>query len=73
MEWGVLTMAEAPKETDDSWDVTATAMMTPTTGSGYVEVPLSTGDEAAGANLRIDGRRAILGALGSAILARLLF
>lgn len=73
VEWGILTMAEAPKETDDSWDVTATAMMTPTTGSGYVEVPLSTGDEAAGANLRIDGRRAILGTLGSTILARLLF
>ncbi|KAF7547558.1 hypothetical protein G7Z17_g7645 [Cylindrodendrum hubeiense] len=73
VEWGVLTMAEMPKETDDSWDIKATAMSTPTTGSGYVEIPLSTGDEAAGTSLRINGRSAVLGAVGSAILVTLLF
>ncbi|KAH7145816.1 hypothetical protein B0J13DRAFT_525339 [Dactylonectria estremocensis] len=73
VEWGVLTMAEVPKETDDSWDITATAFSTPTTGSGYANIPLSTGDEAAGASRRGGMRKAILGASGSVIFAMLLF
>ncbi|KAK7426964.1 hypothetical protein QQZ08_006561 [Neonectria magnoliae] len=73
VEWGVLTMAEVPAETDDAYDITATAQLTPTTGSEDVNVPLSTTDEGAGANLRVDGRIAVLGVLGSATLAGLLF
>ncbi|KAH7165561.1 hypothetical protein EDB81DRAFT_679538 [Dactylonectria macrodidyma] len=73
VEWGALTMAEVPKETDDSWDITATALSTPTTGSGYLDVPLSTGDVAAGASGRGDMRKAIFRASGSVILAVLLF
>ncbi|CAM1511337.1 Fc.00g088500.m01.CDS01 [Cosmosporella sp. VM-42] len=59
VEWGVLTMAEKPKETDDSWDITAAtaAWTTPATGSsGYVSIPQATSKEAAGVALGISWR-----------------
>ncbi|KPM39802.1 hypothetical protein AK830_g6760 [Neonectria ditissima] len=73
VEWGVLTMAEVPVETDDQYDITATAQMTPATGSGYVNIPLSTVDEGFSTSLRANRRLVVVGGLGSAILVGFLF
>lgn len=73
VEWGVLTMAEKPTETDDSLDITATALATPTTrADGYVYIPMETGEttSSVGADLQVDRRIVALMLIGSSMIAK---
>ncbi|KAI5463228.1 hypothetical protein BGZ63DRAFT_353158 [Mariannaea sp. PMI_226] len=72
VEWGVLTMAEVPKETGDEWNVIATAEVTPVTESDDVASPTATETENPGVSLQV-GKMSLAGALGIAILVDLIF
>ena len=65
----MLTMAEKPTETDDSWQVTATAAWT-TRSSGYESTPLATGgEEAAAVALGMDWGLVICAMMGFVLVA----
>ncbi|KAH6895381.1 hypothetical protein B0T10DRAFT_214445 [Thelonectria olida] len=73
VEWGILTMAEVPKETAHEWDVTAVAGTTPTTGPEQANTPLATDSESSSTTVHIDRRIYLAGGLGGFILVGLLF
>lgn len=64
-------MADVPSTTDDSLEITATALSTPTMSSD-LNTPSPTGEgdgEGTGANLRLDRRWAVAATLASALVA----
>lgn len=72
IDYGTLTLAEVPKTTDDSLEITATALSTPTpTDSDMMYVPAATtepGKDLAVSSLSLDLRWALLVALSSVLV-----